>query len=83
MYRNWMNSLGVQPRVNYLYSDLSSGLVIFQVGQTQVHKEPITQLMDFIKPGIVDWKRVKTEEKQSKMAAKRLQEVLSYSRDMP
>jgi len=63
MYRNWMNSLGVQPRVNYLYSDLYNGLVIFQ-------------LMDFIKPGIVDWKRVKTEEKQSKMAAKRLQEVL-------
>jgi len=63
MYRNWMNSLGVQPRVNYLYSDLYNGLVIFQ-------------LMEFIKPGIVDWKRVKTEEKMSKMAAKRLQEVL-------
>jgi len=63
MYRNWMNSLGVQPRVNYLYSDLSNGLVIFQ-------------LMDFIKPGIVDWKRVKKEEQMSKMAAKRLQEVL-------
>jgi len=63
MYRNWMNSLGVQPRVNYLYSDLGNGLVIFQ-------------LMDFIKPGIVDWKRVKKEEQMSKMAAKRLQEVL-------
>merc|ERR1719342_1249029 len=63
MYRNWMNSLGVQPRVNYLYSDLSNGLVIFQ-------------LMEFIKPGIVDWKRVKKEEQMSKMAAKRLQEVL-------
>ena len=37
MYRNWMNSLGVQPRVNYLYSDLYNGLVIFQVGQTKVH----------------------------------------------
>ena len=32
--------------------------------------------MDFIKPGIVNWKRVKTTEQQSKMAAKRLQEVL-------
>ena len=32
--------------------------------------------MDFIKPGIVDWKRVKTLEKMSRMAAKRLQEVL-------
>ena len=31
--------------------------------------------MDFIKPGIVDWKRVKKEEQMSKMAAKRLQEV--------
>merc|ERR1719394_7938 len=63
MYRNWMNSLGVSPRVNYLYSDLSNGLIIFQ-------------LMDFIKPGIVDWKRVKREDQMSKMAAKRLQEVL-------
>ena len=35
------------------------------------------QLMDFIKPGIVDWKRVKTLEKMSRMAAKRLQEVLA------
>ena len=34
--------------------------------------------MDFIKPGIVDWqKRVKTAEQQSKIAAKRFQEVLS------
>ena len=24
MYRNWMNSLGVQPRVNYLYSGSTS-----------------------------------------------------------
>ena len=31
--------------------------------------------MDFIKPGIVDWKRVKKEDQMSKMAAKRLQEV--------
>jgi plastin-3 len=30
-YRNWMNSLGVDPYVNYLYSDLSNGIVIFQV----------------------------------------------------
>jgi len=63
MYRNWMNSLGVSPQVNYLYSDLCDGLIIFQ-------------LMDFIKPGIVDWKKVKTLDKMSKMAAKRLQEVL-------
>ena len=32
--------------------------------------------MDFIRPGIVIWKKVKTAEQQSKMAAKRLQEVL-------
>ena len=33
--------------------------------------------MDFIKPGIVDWKkRVKTAEQQSKIQAKRFQEVL-------
>ena len=30
-YRNWMNSLGVKPRVNYMYSDLFDGLIIFQV----------------------------------------------------
>jgi len=64
MYRNWMNSLGVKPRVNYLYTDLYDGLIIFQ-------------LMDFIKPGIVDWKkRVKTSEQLSKIQAKRFQEVL-------
>ena len=44
-YRNWMNSLGVAPYVNWLYSDLADGLVIFQ-------------LYDVIKPGIVNWKRV-------------------------
>ncbi len=32
MYRNWMNSLGVNPHVNYLYSDLYDGLIMFQVG---------------------------------------------------
>jgi plastin-3 len=44
-YRNWMNSLGVAPYVNWLYSDLADGLVIFQ-------------LYDVIKPGIVNWNRV-------------------------
>ncbi|OUC42873.1 hypothetical protein D917_10180, partial [Trichinella nativa] len=29
-YRNWMNSVGVSPTVNWLYSDLCSGLIIFQ-----------------------------------------------------
>merc|ERR1712241_1449046 len=65
MYRNWMNSLGVKPRVNYLYSDLYDGLVLFQ-------------LMDFIQPGIVDWdKRVVTLEKMSKREAQAYQEVLA------
>lgn len=31
MYRNWMNSMGVNPYVNWLYSDLANGLIIFQV----------------------------------------------------
>jgi len=40
-----MNSMGVSPYVNRIYSDLTSGLIIFQ-------------LYDIIKPGTVDWKRV-------------------------
>ncbi|GBP28652.1 Plastin-2 [Eumeta japonica] len=44
-YRNWMNSMGVAPHVNWLYSDLTDGLVIFQ-------------LYDIIRPGIVNWKKV-------------------------
>jgi plastin-3 len=44
-YRNWMNSMGVQPYVNWLYSDLADGLVI-------------CQLYDVIKPGIVNWNKV-------------------------
>jgi len=58
MFRNWMNSLGVKPYVNYLYGDLYNGLVIFQ-------------LYDFIQPGIVDWKKRVTQDGQfSKMDAK-------------
>ncbi|ODM95696.1 Plastin-3 [Orchesella cincta] len=53
-YRNWINSIlpmtdkgfgGGTSHVNWLYSDLADGLVIFQ-------------LYDIIKPGIVDWHRV-------------------------
>ncbi|XP_023344853.1 plastin-3 [Eurytemora carolleeae] len=44
-YRNWMNSLGVSPYVNWLYSDLADGLVIFQ-------------LYDIIQPGAVTWNKV-------------------------
>ncbi|XP_017782182.1 PREDICTED: plastin-2 isoform X2 [Nicrophorus vespilloides] len=44
-YRNWINSMGVSPHVNWLYSDLADGLVVFQ-------------LYDIIKPGIVNWNKV-------------------------
>ncbi|UYV68903.1 PLS3 [Cordylochernes scorpioides] len=44
-YRNWMNSMGVNPYVNWLYSDLSDGLVVFQ-------------LFDLIEPGVVDWNKI-------------------------
>uniref|UniRef100_UPI00358E7C9E plastin-2-like isoform X2 n=1 Tax=Myxine glutinosa TaxID=7769 RepID=UPI00358E7C9E len=30
-FRNWMNSLGVSPYINHLYSDLSDGLVLLQL----------------------------------------------------
>jgi len=43
-FRNWMNSLGVDPFVNNLYDDLKDGVVLLQ-------------LFDKIQPGIVDWKR--------------------------
>jgi len=44
-YRNWMNSLGVKPKVKYMYTDLDNGLILFQ-------------LFEFIQPGIVNWKKV-------------------------
>lgn len=44
-FRNWMNSLGVNPFVNNLYQDLKDGLVLLQ-------------LFDKIKPGIVNWDKV-------------------------
>lgn len=40
-----MNSLGVKPFVNSLYTDLSDGMVLLQ-------------LFDKVQPGIVDWKKV-------------------------
>ena len=40
-----MNSMGVSPFVNRLYSDLSNGMVIFQ-------------LYDVIQKGTVDWNKV-------------------------
>lgn len=51
-FRNWMNSLGVTPRVNHLYSDLSDAMVIFQlyekikvpVDWNRVNKPPYPKL---------------------------------------
>ena len=40
-----MNSLGVSPFVNWMYSDLADGLIIFQ-------------LYDIINPGVVTWPKV-------------------------
>ena len=65
MYRNWINSLGVCPTVNHLYSELSSGVFIFH-------------LMDTIRPGIVDWeRRVVMPANMSRIRAKRFQEQLA------
>jgi len=44
-FRNWMNSLGVEPFVNALYEDLRSGVILLQ-------------LFDKVSPGCVDHKRV-------------------------
>jgi len=52
-FRTWINSLGVDPYVNYLYSDLTDGLILLQIE-------------DKIKPGIVDWKRVNSKKPISK-----------------
>lgn len=44
-YRNWMNSLGVNPFVYHLYNDLNNGLILFQ-------------LYEDIKRGTVNWEKV-------------------------
>nr|XP_033801285.1 plastin-3 [Geotrypetes seraphini]XP_033801286.1 plastin-3 [Geotrypetes seraphini]XP_033801287.1 plastin-3 [Geotrypetes seraphini] len=51
-FRNWMNSLGVNPHVNHLYSDLQDALVILQlyekirvpVDWNKVNKPPYPKL---------------------------------------
>jgi len=45
----WINSLGIDPFVNNLFSDLRDGLVILRV-------------MDKVHPGSVDWTKVNTKE---------------------
>ncbi|TPP56588.1 Plastin-3 [Fasciola gigantica] len=47
-YRNWINSMGITPVVNYLYSDLTDGIVLLK-------------LFDVIKRDTVDWTQVHSE----------------------
>lgn len=64
-WRNWMNSLGVSPFVNRLYSDLADGLVLIQ-------------LFDIIRPGSVQWNRVHKQFTRLKGFMERL-ENCNYS----
>ncbi|KAG1652916.1 Plastin-1 [Nymphon striatum] len=59
-YRSWMNSLGVNPHVNWLYNDLCDGVVLFQ-------------LYDIIKPGIVDWNKVHKKFVKIKMTMEKIE----------
>lgn len=43
-FRNWMNSMGVRPYVNYLYTDLRDCLVIFQVSLSTLFNLTITKI---------------------------------------
>ena len=51
--------MGVSPYVNRLYSDLTDGLIIFQ-------------LYDIIKPGSVDWKKVTRTFKEKSAVMERI-----------
>jgi len=52
-FRNWMNSLGVDPFVNNLYEDLRDGIILLQI-------------LDKIEPGIVNWSRANTKKPLNK-----------------
>jgi len=67
-YRNWMNSLGVSPYVNWLYSDLADGLIIFQ-------------LYDIIQPGAVLWEKVHRKFHKMKKFMEKL-ENCNYAVDL-
>ncbi|XP_002736612.1 plastin-3-like [Saccoglossus kowalevskii] len=60
-FRNWMNSLGVNPYVQYLYTDLCNGLVILQ-------------LYDMVKPNFVEWSRV-TKPPWPKLGGGKMQKI--------
>jgi hypothetical protein len=65
-YRNWMNSLGVNPKIRKLYYDIEDG-------------QGLLHVMDQIKPGIVNKKMVnKGPFKQSTAMLKKL-ENLNYA----
>ncbi|KAL6056274.1 fimbrin [Balamuthia mandrillaris] len=49
----WMNSLGIEPFVNNLFTDLRDGLVLLRV-------------MDKVSPGIVDWSKVNQQVPMNK-----------------
>lgn len=63
-----MNSMGVSPYVNWLYSDLADGLVIFQ-------------LYDIIHPGTVSWNRVHKKFSKLRMFMEKL-ENCNYAIDL-
>ena len=65
VYRNWINSLGVSPFVHHLYSDLADGLVIFQ-------------LYDIVKPGVVNWTRVKTQFHRLRVMMEKIGKTFSH-----
>ena len=67
-YRNWMNSLGVSPYVNWLYSDLADGLIIFQ-------------LYEIITPGTVQWNKVHRKFNRMKKFMEKL-ENCNYAVDL-
>jgi len=52
-FRNWLNSLGVEPFVNNLYEDLRDGLILLQA-------------LDKIQPGVVDWNKVNRQKPLNK-----------------
>ena len=60
-----MNSMGVSPYVNNLYSDLCDGLIIFQ-------------LYDIIKPGSVDWDRVHKTFHKLKVLMEKIGQCLCF-----
>ncbi|EGD72489.1 L-plastin [Salpingoeca rosetta] len=65
-FRNWMNSLGVNPLVHHLYADLNSGLVLLQ-------------LIDKIKPGIVNWDKVNKPPFKKLFAQMKMIENCNYA----